>query len=199
MTDTRAWDTMTDLQKHRCQLMGLNSSWANIPREDREIIRDTILAEALECNSAPAAELFAIARTMIEEMEKKPMSDTTLARTLITVPGWIAQDILISTIDGIVRQGCVPELYVLAVARCPALDTMSRYGDEILQFVEAALGGPLTIPAVSGWSALACQYLSTAVELWAAAAGDQIQQKTKTIQNATTTQNPRSNSNDPRN
>ncbi len=134
-------------------------------------------AEAKERNSAPAAELFAIARTMIEEMEKKPMSDTTLARTFIPVPGWIDQDILSSTIDDIVRQGCVPEIYMLAVARCPALITMQTYGDEILRFVEDALGGPLLIPDGSGWSELACRYLSTAVELWAAAAGDQIQQK----------------------
>lgn len=177
MTDTPAWDTMTDLQKHRCQLMGLNSSWANIPREDREIIRDTILAEALECNSGPAAELFAIAQTMIEEMEKKPMSDTTLARTRITVPGWIDQDILISTIDDIVRRGCISSVYKHTVSSCPALITMQTFGDEIMQFVEDALGKPLIIFDGVGWSALACHYLSTAVELWAAAVGDQIQQK----------------------
>ena len=131
MSDTPAWDTMTDLQKHRCQLMGLNSSWANIPREDREIIRDTILAEALECNSAPAAELFAIARTMIEEMEKKPMPDSApykdiLARTLITVPDWIEQNILIGTIDDIVQQGCTSGAYMPAVTPAWALAKIGR-------------------------------------------------------------------------
>ena len=105
------------------------------------------------------------------------MSDTTLAHTLITIPDWIDQDILIRTIDDIVRQGCTPGLYMLAVAGCPALATMSLHGDEILWFVEDALGEPLTIPTGSGWSGLACHYLSTAVELWAADAGDQIQQK----------------------
>lgn len=45
-------------------------------------------------------------------------------------------------------------------------ETMNKHGDEVLQYIEDALG---ELPKVDGlgWGQMACAYVSTAVELWA--------------------------------
>lgn len=91
----------------------------------------------------------------------------------INIPSWIDQDIDSATVDAIVQGGCDSGAYMPACTYWQAKDTMSEHGDEVLQYIEDALG---QLPDVSGesWSGMACKYLSCAVELWAASVQDEI-------------------------
>lgn len=82
------------------------------------------------------------------------------------MPIWIEQDIVVGTLDTIVRLGCASRVYMPAVSPGTALDTMSRHGDEVLRYIRGTIGALPLSPKNAGWSALACHYLSTAVEIW---------------------------------
>jgi hypothetical protein len=96
----------------------------------------------------------------------------------IWIPKWIDPEISPSTIAAICQGGCESGAYMPAVTYHEALETMRLHGDDVLQFLEDALGelprntpNGLHLKAVS-WSGLACFYLSCAVECWASALED---------------------------
>lgn len=82
------------------------------------------------------------------------------------IPNWIDQDISPSDVAAICQGGCASGAYMPAVTYYHALETMNKHGDEVLQYIEDALG---ELPKVDGlgWGQMACAYVSTAVELWA--------------------------------
>ena len=100
----------------------------------------------------------------------------------INIPHWIDDDITPADVAAIVQGGCASGAYMPAVTYYAALKTMQEHGDDVLQYIEDALGelpspekityliaslptGPRV--AGQGWSQMACTYLSCAVELWA--------------------------------
>lgn len=84
----------------------------------------------------------------------------------IYIPEWIDADISPADVAAIVQGGCASGAYMPAVTYHTAAKTMEWSGDDVLQYIEDALG---ELPSVSGqgWSQMACTYLSCAVELWA--------------------------------
>ncbi len=94
----------------------------------------------------------------------------------IEVPAWISQDISPSDVAAILQGGCASGAYMPAVTYHQALETMKEHGDDVLQYIEDALG-ELPTPAKSeSWSGLACFYLSCAVELWASSVESELEQ-----------------------
>jgi len=85
----------------------------------------------------------------------------------LDVPAWISDDIAPSDIAAIVQGGCASGAYMPAVTYHTALKTMAEHGDDVLQYIEDALGELPQPPRDTSWSGLAVFYLSTAVELWA--------------------------------
>jgi hypothetical protein len=88
----------------------------------------------------------------------------------VTVPPWINFDISPATIVAIVRSGVGSGAYMPAVTYCEALDTMSKHGDRVFDYLADHLSGELLVAEDLeniSWSGLACRYLSRAVELWA--------------------------------
>lgn len=85
----------------------------------------------------------------------------------ITVPAWIDQDISPYDIAAICQGGCASGAYMPAVTYHDALKTMSNNGDDVLQYIEDALGELPAPKAGESWEAMACYYVSCAVELWA--------------------------------
>jgi hypothetical protein len=84
------------------------------------------------------------------------------------VPQWIEQDIAASTVISISGfGGCNSGAYMPAVTYYTALRTMAEHGDDVLQYIQDALGELPQPRADESWSGLACFYLSYAVELWA--------------------------------
>ena len=84
----------------------------------------------------------------------------------IDVPAWIHAHISPYDVAAICQGGCASGAYMPAVTYHKALATMQEHGDEVLQYIEDAIG---ELPSVTGqgWAQMACTYLSTAVELWA--------------------------------
>ena len=85
----------------------------------------------------------------------------------ITVAAWIDQDIDPATVAAIVQGGCASGAYMPAVTYYQALRTMSEHGDDVLQYIDDALGELPAPQAGESWGGIAVHYLSTAVELWA--------------------------------
>ena len=56
-----------------------------------------------------------------------------------------------------------------------ALKIMSEHGDNVLEYIEEALGELPEVPKESSWAGMACLYLSYAVELWASSAAEEIE------------------------
>lgn len=95
-------------------------------------------------------------------------SDATVAETLgATIPGWIDQDICVSTVASIMQGGCNSGAYMPAVTYHRAIFTMVNFGDDVLEYIQAQLGETPAPSAGESWSGMACHYLSLAVELWA--------------------------------
>lgn len=94
--------------------------------------------------------------------------ETPAAQLLdIDVPAWIDDDISPADVAAIVQGGCASGAYMPAVTYWQALETMTRHGDDVLQYIDDALGEvPAPKPGES-WGGIAVHYLSTAVELWA--------------------------------
>lgn len=89
-------------------------------------------------------------------------------RTLgVDVPAWISQDITVYDIASITQGGCESGAYMPAVTYHEALGTMSKHGDDVLQYIEDSLGElPQPKKGVS-WAGMAVHFLSYAVDLWA--------------------------------
>lgn len=98
-------------------------------------------------------------------------SDATVAATLgVSIPHWIDQEIGVSTVASIVQSGCNSGAYMPAVTYWQAKETMGNFGDDVLQYIEDALGelpSPFDTYESVSWGGMACFYLSLAVELWA--------------------------------
>ena len=92
----------------------------------------------------------------------------------IAVPAWIDADISPYDVAAICQGGCASGAYMPAVTYHAALKTMQEHGDDVLQYIEDALG---ELPSVAGqgWSQMACTYLSAAVELWACSVQDELE------------------------
>ena len=70
-------------------------------------------------------------------------------------------------IIAIQQGGCASGAFMPAVTYHTAVEHMSEYGDEILQYIEDSYGEiPAPIKGES-WSGIAVYYFSMAVELWA--------------------------------
>lgn len=85
----------------------------------------------------------------------------------IDIPAWIEGDITPSDVAAIIQGGCASGAYMPAVTYHKALETMAKHGDDVLQYIDDALGELPQPPRDTSWSGLAVFYLSTAVELWA--------------------------------
>lgn len=93
----------------------------------------------------------------------------------IQIPAWIDQDISPSTVAAICQGGCESGAYMPAVTYHQALVTMRLHGDDVLQFLDDALGElPRNTPKAVSWSGLACFYVSCAVECWASSVEDEL-------------------------
>ncbi len=91
------------------------------------------------------------------------------------IPSWIEQDISPSDVAAICQGGCASGAYMPAVTYHQALKTMQDHGDDVLQYIEDAMG---ELPSVTGqsWGQMACTYLSCAVEIWASNAESQLEE-----------------------
>ncbi len=86
----------------------------------------------------------------------------------VDVPDWIDQDISGTDISAIVQGGCASGAYMPAVTYWQAKEIMSDHGDDVLNYIEDAMGETPRPPEGASWSSIAVFYLSVAVELWAA-------------------------------
>lgn len=94
----------------------------------------------------------------------------------ISVPEWIEQNINPADVAAIIKGGCESGAYMPAVTYHKALDTMRDYGNDIFDYIEETLGEiPEPRPPLS-WSGMACQYVSTAVEIWASSIEDELRE-----------------------
>ena len=80
-------------------------------------------------------------------------------------PDWITQDLSPNDIAAILQGGCASGAYMPAVTYHQAIETMGEYGNDVLQYIEDALGELPQPDKGESWSGLACFYLSYAVEL----------------------------------
>lgn len=85
----------------------------------------------------------------------------------VVVPDWIDSDISPNDIAAILQGGCASGAYMPAVTHHKALATMTEHGDDVLRYIEDALGKLPEPPDTSMFGRMACYYLSLAVELWA--------------------------------
>ena len=93
----------------------------------------------------------------------------------IAIPAWIDDGITPADVAAIVQGGCASGAYMPAVTYYTAAKTMQEHGDDVLQYIEDALGD-LPNVAGQGWSQMACTYLSCAVELWASSVESQLEE-----------------------
>ena len=95
----------------------------------------------------------------------------------VDVPAWIDQDIDCSTVAAICQGGCSSGAYMPAARYYDALKTMSEHGDDVLQYIDDAVGELPGVPKDSSWAGMACFFLSYAVELWASSIEDELEEK----------------------
>ena len=79
-------------------------------------------------------------------------------------------------VAAICQGGCASGSWMPAVTYHVALANMTENGDEVLQYIEDALG---ELPDVKGqsWAGMACAYVSTAVELWASSVASELEEQ----------------------
>lgn len=106
----------------------------------------------------------------------------------LTVPAWIDQDISPSEIAAIVQGGCASGAYMPAVTYYDAGQTMEKWGDDILNYLdEYADGDDLGTVSLDNfvlddvWLGLSVHLLSSAVELWASSVIDEIEEKLECV------------------
>lgn len=93
---------------------------------------------------------------------------------LIDVPPWIEDNITGTDVAAIIQGGCASGAYMPAVTYHHAAGTMTKHGDDVLQFVEDNYGELPPVPQGESWSGIAVFYLSVAVELWARGVEDEL-------------------------
>ena len=81
-------------------------------------------------------------------------------------PNWITKELSPSDIAAVIQSGCDSGAYMPACEYYTANQTMSKHGDDVLQYLEDMTGQLPTPPRDTSWSQLACFYLSRAVELF---------------------------------
>jgi len=97
-------------------------------------------------------------------------NDTPISEyTDIDVPEWLGGD-KISAYDvaAIVQGGCASGAWMPAVTYYTATKIMAEHGNDVLQYIEDAIGELPAPPKGSSWSGISVHYLSWAVEMWAA-------------------------------
>ena len=93
--------------------------------------------------------------------------DAPVSELDIAVPSWIEQDITCYDLAAIIQGGCASGAYMPAVTYHQALATMQEHGDDVLEYIEDAMGELPKPNDGESWAGMACFYLSVAVELWA--------------------------------
>ena len=71
----------------------------------------------------------------------------------------------ISELQSILQCGCASNAH-RSVYYFEAQQCMSKHGDEVLEYIENAMGELPAIPNGSSWSQIASTYLVIAIELW---------------------------------
>lgn len=111
--------------------------------------------------------------------------DTPVTDLGIDVPAWIEQDITCADVAALLQGGCASGSYMPAVTYHQALATMSDHGDDVLAYIDATLGLSEFRSDEQSWSGLACDYLSTAVELWASSVENEIEDALEELEEET--------------
>ena len=96
----------------------------------------------------------------------------------LDVPSWFDQAITPCDFAAVCQGGCESGAYMPAVTYHEALAIMSEHGDNVLDFIEEALG-EVQLPDWGwgfSWSGLACHFLSVAVELWCGGIADELEE-----------------------
>lgn len=77
-------------------------------------------------------------------------------------------------VKAVAEHGCAGGTYMPAVTYHEALATMLEHGDDIFELLDDGYGG---VPVVTepSWAAMACRYVSMAVESWAGETLDRIE------------------------
>tara|TARA_R110000751_G_scaffold297166_1_gene406631 strand:- start:119 stop:466 length:348 start_codon:yes stop_codon:yes gene_type:complete len=101
--------------------------------------------------------------------------ETKITEYDVYVPDWISDDITAQDIASIMQGGCASGAYMPAVTYWQAIETMSKHGDDVLQFIQDSYGELPAIKNDESWSGIAVFFLSIAVELWAAQIGDELE------------------------
>ena len=101
--------------------------------------------------------------------------ETTVASHDISVPRWIEQDITVQDVAAILQGGCASGAYMPAVTYHEAVATMSAHGDDVLQYIQDAMGELPKPRDDESWSGMAVHYLSAAVELWASSVESELE------------------------
>ncbi len=102
-------------------------------------------------------------------------TETQISEFNITIPAWIEPDISPYDVAAICQGGCASGAYMPAVTYYQAKETMSAHGDDVMQYIQDALGELPKPDDDMGWDQLACFYLSCAVELWAYSVEDELE------------------------
>lgn len=95
----------------------------------------------------------------------------------ITVPDWIDAGIDPATVAAIVQGGCESGAYMPAVTYYKASETMAKWGDDVLDYLQDIFGELPKYDQEISWSGFAVHYLSRAVEAWASSVIDEIESK----------------------
>lgn len=80
-------------------------------------------------------------------------------------PKWITEPMSYYDIQAVNHGGCFSGAYMPAVINHQALETMNKYGDEVMDYIIEYYDYLPESDEIS-WSSLACFYLSVAVQVW---------------------------------
>ena len=101
--------------------------------------------------------------------------ESTVVSHDIDVPRWIEQDITVQDVAAILQGGCASGAYMPAVTYHEAVATMSSHGDDVLQYIQDAMGMLPKPRDDESWSGMAVYYLSEAVEIWASSVESELE------------------------
>lgn len=94
----------------------------------------------------------------------------------IKQPDWIEYELSAMDIASICNGGCASGSYMPAVTYCKAVNTMTEYGDDVLDYIVEQMGELPKVPTFESWRGMACLFLSTAVELWASSVMSELEE-----------------------
>ena len=92
----------------------------------------------------------------------------------VDIPRWIDADISPNDVAAIIQGGCASGAYMPAVTYYAAARMMAEEGDNVLQYIQDALGELPKPSDDESWGGMACFFLSYAVELWASSVEEEI-------------------------